>query len=253
MLSLVPHKHNLTLLSIKYGGDKLAQGYIPHYQAIFGPIRKRPMTVLEIGVGGFSDPASGGESLRMWRDFFPNSRIYGIDIVDKSALDGGRIKTFRGDQSSPEFLNGLIAQIGRPHIIIDDGSHQPAHVRASFTILFPHLASDGIYVAEDLYTSYWKHAGGGWENGAEQNTSMSMMKGLVDALNYRYIPFRTPTLMDRTVVAVHFFRKIVFIRKGSNDLMDPDHVLLDAQKEEAYLRAETGTPRSQIAAPNVAG
>jgi hypothetical protein len=241
MLALVPHKHDLSVLSIKYGGDKLQQGYIPHYQAIFSPIRKRSMTVLEIGVGGFEDPSSGGESLRMWRDFFPNSRIYGIDIVDKSGLDEGRIKTFQGDQSSPAFLNKLIDDIGRPDIIIDDGSHQAQHVRASFEILFPRLADDGIYVVEDLYTSYWKLMGGGYEGGAERTTSMSMLKDLADSLNYRYIPSREPTLRDLNVVSVQFFRKMCFVFKGKNELDDPGHVMADLATEETNLRAPGST------------
>jgi hypothetical protein len=36
-LSVVPHRHNLTVLAVKHGGDKLFHGYIPHYQRVFAP------------------------------------------------------------------------------------------------------------------------------------------------------------------------------------------------------------------------
>lgn len=237
-LSLFPHKHNLVTLCVKYGGDKLEHNYTEHYQKIFSPIRKKKMTILEIGVGGFDDPNAGGESLRMWRDFFSNSMIYGIDIFDKYGVDDRRIKTFKGDQSNPEFLNSLIAEIGQPDIIIDDGSHQNPHVLASFNILFPHLASDGIYVIEDLYTSYWKHMGGNWEGGTEKDTSISMLKGLIDSLNYCYIPNRIPSELDQSIVSLQFYRKLAFIQKGRNQMQEPAHIIKDLRTEERNLANE---------------
>ena len=234
-MTLLPHKHNLATLCVKYGGDKLEHGYIEHYQRIFSPIRKKKLRILEIGIGGFEDPNAGGESLRMWRDFFPNSMIYGIDIYDKRGIDNGRIKTFKGDQSSAVFLNGLVAEIGRPDIVIDDGSHQNNHVIASFNILFPQLADNGIYVIEDLYSSYWKLMGGGWDNGAEKNTSISMLKNLVDSLNYRYIPNRIPSELDLSVVSLLLYRKLAFIQKGCNEMEDPVFIINDLRTEERNL------------------
>lgn len=244
-LNLLPHKHNLATLCVKYGGDKLEHGYTEHYQRIFSPIRKKKLVVLEIGVGGFDDPNAGGESLRMWRDFFPNSGIYGIDIFDKHGIDGGRIKTFKGDQSSAEFLNGLVAEIGRPDIIIDDGSHQNPHVIASFNILFPHLADNGMYAIEDLYSSYWKLMGGGWDNGAEKDTSIAMLKSLVDSLNYCYIPNRIPSERDLSVVSLQFYRKLAFIQKGRNEMEDRAFIIKDLRTEERNLANEKlATPAS---------
>jgi len=236
-MNLVPHKGNLEILCLKYGGDKLAQGYLPHYQQAFSPIRKKALTILEIGVGGFDDPHAGGESLRMWRDYFPHSTIYGIDIVDKTSLNEDRLKIYQGDQSDPMFLNNLISEIGTPDIIIDDGSHQNAHVIASFETLFPLLADDGIYVIEDLYTSYWNSMGGGWSNGAETGTSMAMLKQLTDAINYRYIPNRNSHHIDNSVVSVQFFRKLAFVYKGANVTRDPDHVMQDLAKETQYRQS----------------
>ena len=49
-------------------------------------------------------------------------------------------------------------------IIIDDGSHLNRHVVKSFQVLFPLLADDGIYVAEDTQTAYWPGEGGSSDN-----------------------------------------------------------------------------------------
>jgi hypothetical protein len=205
------------------------------------------MTVLEIGIGGWADAHSGGESLRMWRDFFPNSQIVGVDIADKHGLNGGRIRTFAGDQSDPAFLRDLIKTIGRPDIIIDDGSHRSAHIHASFNVLFPLLADNGIYAIEDLYTSYWVRAGGNWQDGAERDTSMAMLKSLTDSIHYRYIPFREPSPVDRSVVSVQFFRKIAFVFKGKNTSEDPGHILAELEEEQRGIEMarRTGVPHRE--------
>ena len=117
------------------------------------------LNILEIGIGGYDDPRSGGGSLRMWRTYFPNSR-FPIDIVDKSPHDERRITTFMGSQTDEEFLADVIGRIGKVDIIIDDGSHRNDHVLQSFRFLFPLLDNGGIYVVEDTQTSYWTEYGG---------------------------------------------------------------------------------------------
>ena len=124
---------SLTQLATRFGTDKWGSHYYtPHYERHFAPLRHLPINVLEIGIGGYEDPAKGGESLRMWEAFFPNARIYGIDLHDKRAHDGGRIRTFRGSQTDDAFLDSVKKDIGPLH----DGSHVNAHVIHTFLRLF---------------------------------------------------------------------------------------------------------------------
>lgn len=60
--------------------------YTRQYKKHFHDLRKRRMNILEIGVGGYDDPKAGGNSLRMWKHYFSNSKIYSIDVHDKSLL-----------------------------------------------------------------------------------------------------------------------------------------------------------------------
>lgn len=171
------------------GTDKEgAHYYTKHYSSHFAPIRHRRLKILEIGV-------ASGASMRTWRAYFPNSMIYGIDILDKRYHDSHRIKTFQGSQADPEFLASLINNIGTPDIIIDDGSHVNEHVIISFRTLFPLLAPVGIYVIEDLQTSYWTlgEADGSdtnWGGSMDPNalTSMNFLKSLADGINYEESP-----------------------------------------------------------------
>lgn len=224
-----PHKHNLKFLALKHGTDKLAHGYIEFYGKHFYPIRRKKLNILEIGIGGYKRPQDGGESLRMWKDYFPNSIIYGIDVYDKSPHQEKRIKIFRGSQNDPDFLKDVAQTAGFFDIIIDDGSHINEHVITSFNALFPFLSSNGYYVIEDLQTSYWPHFGGNWKNADESFTSISTAKKLIDGLNYQYIPNRNIKYTDDKIKSIHFYPKIVFIRKEKNTSDVPEYILQDIE------------------------
>lgn len=211
---------SLTELAQRFGTDKWGSHfYTPHYERHFAGHRDRPVNLLEIGIGGYGDPEQGGESLRMWKAYFPQGRIYGVDIADKSLQDEERIKTFRGDQTDECFLRQVVDQIGTLHIVVDDGSHVNGHVLRTFEILFPLLAPDGVYVIEDLQTAYWEWFGGRppWTAGAR--TSMDLLKERLDGLNhaeYEHLGYRA-TEFDRSIVALHVYHNLAFIEKGRND------------------------------------
>ena len=231
-LFFLPHRCSLNILALKHGTDKKSifggHGYVKHYQRYFSSIRRKKVKILEIGIGGYSDPKAGGGSLRMWEEYFPRSMIYGIDIQDKSCLESRRVKVFTGSQNDPAFLKKVTAEIGQIDIVIDDGSHINEHVITSFHVLFPYLADGGIYAIEDVQTSYMPQFGGNWENLNDTGTTtMGMVKSLVDGINYKYIPNRTPTYFDENVASIHFYPNIAFIFKGKNKYALSDIELKD--------------------------
>ena len=210
---------DLPALAAYFGTDKWgSHWYAQHYQTHFAPLRRKRLRLLEIGVGGYSDPRRGGESLRMWKAYFPNAQIAGIDISDKRAQDEARIKTFVGSQVDSAFLQRLSSEAGPFDIVIDDGSHQNEHVIQTFQALFPLLGDGGFYVIEDTQTAYWPEFGGAPASSAGARTSMNFLKGLVDGLNHREFPERPePDYFQRHIVAAHFYHNLVFVRKGLND------------------------------------
>ena len=172
----------MTALAACYGTDKY-HNYMEVYMQLFSRLRKKRLNILEIGIGGFEDPLAGGASLRMWRTYFPNSRINGIDLHDKTPHNEKRIKTFQGSQDDESFVKRTADQIGRLDIIIDDGSHVCAHVIKSFEVLFPRLAPGGIYVVEDTHTSYSEEFGGSVTDPDSAQTMVGYFKKLVHAVN----------------------------------------------------------------------
>ena len=143
-------------LARRFGTDKSSQkagplapkGYTRLYARYFAHLRHRPLNIMEIGI-------YGGASLKLWEAYFPNARIFGLDIGEPCRLfETARTRVFIGDQADRAFLRNTMKEIGRPlDIIIDDGGHKMHQHRASLEELFPHLSPGGIYVIEDLSTA----------------------------------------------------------------------------------------------------
>jgi hypothetical protein len=215
------YRKNLSKLAILFRTDKEGpHHYTKRYQHHFESLRRRKVRLLEIGVGGYENPRNGGQSLRMWKAYFRKGRIFGIDIYDKTYHDEYRIKTFQGSQVDEAFLRRVAAEIGPIDIVIDDGSHYNAHVITTFMILFPLLSAEGIYVIEDLQTSYWEDAHwGGSSDLTASHTSMNFLKSLADGLNYEEFAGDqyAPTYYDTHITSIHFYHNLAFIYKGRND------------------------------------
>lgn len=218
------YQNDLQKLALAFGTDKEGiHFYAKHYQQHFHGLRHKKMKVLEIGIGGYDCPKSGGNSLRMWAAYFYKSNVFGIDIYDKSCHNARRIKTFKGSQVDEKFIRNVMSEIGGCDIIIDDGSHNNDHVIKSFCILFPLMNKCGVYVVEDLQTSYWDEvAGTKWGGSSDLNashTSVNFFKRLVDSLNYKEFVNENyePTYFDKNIISIHFYHNLVFIYKGDNN------------------------------------
>lgn len=134
-------------IGVKYGTDKSSIGhnYLKHYGKY---LPSRVHRLLEVG-------CEMGESLRMWKEIYPNAEIHTIDLFqnpnfasERDMKDEGFF-THRGDQFYRKTYDSLE---GKFDVIIEDGSHNANHQIFSFYMLFEnHLKSEGLYVLEDLH------------------------------------------------------------------------------------------------------
>jgi cephalosporin hydroxylase len=189
--------------------------YFDIYHRHFERFRGKPVTVLEFGV-------SQGGSLQMWRHYFGRkARIYGVDIDPRCAdLGGRRTRVFIGDQEDREFLRSIAAEIGPIDVLIEDGGHHMGQQIATFEELYPHVKEDGVFLIEDLHTSYWKNYGGGHRR---PGTFIEYAKGLTDQLNAWYSredDFEVDEF-TRTTKSIHFYDSIVVFEKGT--VVKPTH------------------------------
>jgi len=213
-----PTRPSLTAIAKRTGTDKWGlHYYTPHYERHLGHLRDEAFVLLEIGVGGYARTGEGGGSVRMWRRYFRQAQIVGLDIEDKSFLDRPRLTTVLGDQTDAAVLEGVIERFGTPRVVVDDGSHRPEDIIATFEILFPQLPDGAVYAIEDTQTSYWPEFGGS-EDLSSPDTTMAFVKRLVDGLNHEEfldVDYR-PSYTDTHVRAVHCYHNLVIIEKGDN-------------------------------------
>jgi len=182
--------------------------YLDIYHRHFARFRGRSPVVLEIGV-------FHGGSLDMWREYFgPGCRLYGVDIDPRCRMfetEGTRI--FIGDQADRGFLAQLRKEVPRVDILIDDGGHRMDQQIATFEELFAHVADDGVYLCEDLHTSYWGEFGGGYRR---DGSFIEYSKLLVDQLNAWHSTDPAclqPGDFTRTAGGMHYYDSVLVIDK----------------------------------------
>lgn len=127
------------------------------YNDVFEPIRQDVHSVCEIGIGGFSQDHGWvpGNSLRVWRDFFPHAEVQGFDIeIPDEFPDSERITIEWFDQSKRDTVIKFADKVRGADIIVDDGSHNVYDQQLTFAHFFRVLKPGGIYVIEDLQSSF---------------------------------------------------------------------------------------------------
>jgi len=182
---------SLDEIALTYVTDKRASAhnYLEKYERYFGPRRDYAKIVLEIGV-------KFGKSIEVWKEYFTEAHIVGIDIDPKCKRhEGVRKSVYIGNQSDLSFLKSVMDDTGAPDIIIDDGSHKGKDILASWQFLWNFLKPGGIYIIEDISTSY------NWPN----NTDFSdVLPGILQGLLSR---------KDCTIFSMEMFFNLLIIRK----------------------------------------
>lgn len=164
-----PPKISLHTIGLKYKTDKsYLHNYLDFYETYLNQYKNEKIRLLEIGIGN-------GASLKMWEEYFPNAEIVGVD-TDKKCLKhiytSARVKTLIGDQANRTFLNNIQGEFD---IIIDDGGHTMIQQMVSFGCLFKKLKKEGIYIIENLHTSFIPAYGG---NASNTSTVLSELHNL---------------------------------------------------------------------------
>jgi hypothetical protein len=178
------------------------------YQPHPARCRRRSPVVREIG------PCHGG-SLEMRRDYFgAGLSLFGIDADPRCRAYADATTTILiGNQADRAFLAEVRERVPRIDVLIDDGGHRMDEQCTMFEELDPHLADDGVYLCEDLHTSYWPSHGGACR---EPRTSVAFSKTLTDqrcAWQSRGPePFR-PDQVTRTAHSMRYYGGMPVIEK----------------------------------------
>lgn len=206
----------LDALALLHKTDKGSSGhnYCVIYERYLEEKRHVGITLLEIGVGGYQYKDRGGESLRMWHDYFTQAKIVAVDVYDKNNLELDRVKIYKGSQDDPKFLGKLIEEIGAPDVIVDDASHVCKLTIATFEILFPLLKPGGLYICEDVHTSFWLQDYGGDPDPKGEGTTIRFFQELTAQLSHDTLvqEYKRPAYAGQ-MEYIHFYRNLVIIKK----------------------------------------
>ena len=123
--------------------------YLHLYEALCEPLRARARNVLEIGV-------YRGGSLTMWRNYFWNAHITGVDINPPHPSLAGldRMTVIQGDAYSDATIQQLEA-LGPFDLIVDDGPHTLESQVVAAARYAPLVARGGLFLIEDIANPDW--------------------------------------------------------------------------------------------------
>jgi len=227
--SITSTQKSLDEIALKYGTDKSSSWhhYTRIYDGYFSHLRDEKIKFFEIGFWH-------GASIRMWKDYFPKAELYSIDISQKLFTDYAKDLTDRChfavvDQEKEPALRAFVEKNGGEFdIIVDDGGHDVRQQIKSFQVLFPYVKAGGIYVIEDLATSFSR----GEKTAPPQkftalpNSAVRFLWTLVDSLNYSgartlcHDKDKCPehiqkalTYHQKHIQSVHFYDGVCFVFK----------------------------------------
>jgi Methyltransferase domain len=195
--------------------------YFEIYDHHFSRFRGKEIVMVEVGV-------FQGGSLQMWKNYFgPKAKIYGIDINPRVAeLKEENIDIIIGSQSDRDFLRKLKNELPPIDILLDDGGHKMKQQIFTFQELFDKVKPDGVYVCEDLSTSYQMGYGGGHKR---RGSFMEYSKNWIDKLNAFHSEQKSLPVdsLTTSINSIHYYDNIMVVEK---------------RKREKPIATKTGKP-----------
>ncbi|HZF18649.1 MAG TPA: class I SAM-dependent methyltransferase [Burkholderiales bacterium] len=182
--------------------------YFEIYHRHFERFRGQSPVVVEVGV-------FQGGSLQMWHEYFgAGTRVVGIDIDPRcKQFEDASTTILIGDQADRGFLAEVRKAVPRIDILIDDGGHTPAQQIATLEELYLHIQPNGVYVCEDLHTSFMPEYGGGY---LRPGTFLEYAKGLVDNFYGWYSREQERLAVNQFTVSTfgaHFYDSVLVLEK----------------------------------------
>ena len=134
--------------------------YLDLYERLLNSKKDTAKKVLEIGIGNFVE--KNGGSIKLWRDYFTNAIIYGLDILDIDRVidelkEDSRVVLYTSIDAYDETFvkKTFVDENIKFDMLLDDGPHTLESM-VNFIKLYSELiADDGILIIEDIQDWSW--------------------------------------------------------------------------------------------------
>lgn len=172
------------------------------------------LSMFEIGLG--CDQERIGASVMMWGEYLPNARLTLFEFDEacgkawaakhRDLAPKGGFNIFFGDQANADHLTAALKGDGDRlyDVIIDDGGHSMQQQINSFKVLWSRVKRGGVYVVEDLNSSFKTRYGGvrrptgGSRDGSYAITMTNFLKEMTDQLHALPVPHHPGKFIEDT-------------------------------------------------------
>jgi len=134
--------------------------YLPLYQKLLESKKETAKNVLEIGIGDFGE--KNGGSIKLWKDYFTNATIYGLDILPIERVMDELINTDRvilytstDAYNDAFFTTNFLNKNIKCDFMLDDGPHTLESMKKFIRLYSQIMTDDGILIIEDVQSIDW--------------------------------------------------------------------------------------------------
>jgi hypothetical protein len=182
--------------------------YFAVYERTLARFVGKAITLVEVGVGD-------GGSLLMWKSYFRNARIIGVDHNPRAReLTAPGVEIIIGDQASEAFWDQFYESVGPIDVLLDDGGHSNEQQIVTVTRALGHVRDGGLILVEDVHASYQAE----YLNPA-RSSFINFAKYLVDGVNSRSPVVGWKGRYCQVIASLEFHESIVVIhvdRRGAS-------------------------------------
>ncbi|KAF5019046.1 hypothetical protein F66182_8938 [Fusarium sp. NRRL 66182] len=175
--------------ALEHGANKTNMlKYQSMYDKYLRPLQGKPIKLLEIGLG-CGEHSEPGASYYTWLEFLPGVDLYVIEdnviCAEAFRTEATNARIAIGDPADVKFLskfsNETTLKRKKFDVIIDNGDHSMKQQITSLEHLWKALAPGGLYVLENLRTSYlWHYGGDATARDTRIHTTMRYVYALLD-------------------------------------------------------------------------
>lgn len=134
--------------------------YLSLYERLLSKKKETAKNVLEVGIGDFGQ--KNGGSIKLWRDYFTNATVYGLDIlpinrVMDELLNDDRVVLYTSTNAYDEnfFVTHFLNKNIKCDFMLDDGPHSLDSMKKFIKLYSQIMTDDGILIIEDVQSMNW--------------------------------------------------------------------------------------------------